>query len=44
MRTHAQALRNLRNRVTPLGDLTHRVPLELVGEIGFARIGLLASN
>ncbi|WP_210204412.1 hypothetical protein, partial [Devosia submarina] len=29
---------------TPVGDLTHRVPLELVGEIGFAHKGLLASK
>jgi len=26
MRTHTQALRSLRNRITLLGDLRHRVP------------------
>ncbi|MHA6732046.1 hypothetical protein, partial [Devosia sp. A369] len=28
----------------PLGDLTNRVPLEIVAEIGFAHVGLLASK
>jgi hypothetical protein len=37
-------LGNLRNRIAPLGDLCHRVPLELFTEIGFAHHGLLASK
>lgn len=39
-----QSLRNIRNRVSTLRDLTHRVTLELVAEIAFAHYGLLASN
>ncbi len=44
MRTDAQPPRNLRNRLTPLGNLQHRVSLEIVTEIGVAHHGLLASN
>ena len=31
-------------QLAPLGDLTHRVLLELVAEISFAHLGLLASK
>ena len=44
MLAHAQTLRNLRNWVTSLGELMHRVPLEVVAKIGFAHDGLLASS
>ncbi|SHF48200.1 hypothetical protein SAMN02745223_02747 [Devosia limi DSM 17137] len=36
MGTHAPTLRHLGKRIVPLGDLTHRIALELFGEIGFA--------
>lgn len=41
---HPQTLRHLQNRISSLGDLTHRVTLELVAEIAFAHVGLLASK
>lgn len=47
MCAHTKALRNLRNlrnRISPLGDLTHRVLFKLVTENGFAYVALLASN
>ncbi|MEX1663601.1 tyrosine-type recombinase/integrase [Thioclava sp. 15-R06ZXC-3] len=44
MRAHPEPLRNLRNRVATLGDLRDRVSLELVAEIAFAHLGLLASK
>jgi hypothetical protein len=44
MLADAEALRNLRHRIAPLSDLCHRVSLELVAEIAFAHLGLLASN
>ena len=44
MGTHPQTLRCLRNRISWIGDLTHRGTLELVAEIAFAHIGLLASK
>ena len=40
----AQALRNLRYRVTPLRDLHHRVTLELIAEIGLPHRRLLSSK
>jgi len=44
MRAHAQALGDLRNRIAPLRDLGHRIPFEIVAEITFTHVGLLASN
>jgi hypothetical protein len=42
--TDTQPLRDLRNRIAPLGDLSHRITLEIVAEIDFAHHGLLASK
>ncbi|MFM2279631.1 MAG: hypothetical protein RLZZ444_1862, partial [Pseudomonadota bacterium] len=36
-----QPLRNLRNRITSIGHLTHRIALELFTEFGFAHDCLL---
>lgn len=44
MRAHPEPLRYLRNRLAPLGDLRHRTTLDLVAEIAFAQLGLLASK
>ncbi len=44
MSTHPQTLRHFRNWIATLGDLAHRVALELVGEIASAHKGLLASK
>ena len=44
MLAHAEALRNLRNRITSLGDLANSVALKLFGEIRFAHDALPASK
>ncbi|CTQ53578.1 hypothetical protein LP7551_02102 [Roseibium album] len=44
MRTDTKSLRNLRNRITPLGDLRYCITLEIVTKTRIAHYGLLASN
>ena len=44
MLAHAEALRNLRNRIASLRDLTNSVALKLFGEIRFAHDALPASK
>ncbi len=44
MLAHPKTLRNLRNRIAALGDLRHRVPFEVLTEIGFTHLCLLASK
>jgi hypothetical protein len=44
MLAHAEALRNLRNRIASLRDLTHRVTLKIFAEIRFAHDALPASK
>ena len=44
MRADAEALRNLRYRVTPLRDLHHRVTFELIAEIGLPHPRLVSSK
>jgi len=44
MLTHAEPLRHLRYRITALGDLGHRITLELVAKIGLPRGRLLSSK
>jgi hypothetical protein len=44
MLADTQPLRNLRNRITPFRDLTHRVTLKLFAEIRFAHGDLLTSK
>lgn len=34
---HVEPLRNLRDRIAPFGNLTHRVALETSTQIGFAQ-------
>jgi hypothetical protein len=43
MLAHTQLLRNFGNGIAAFGHLTHRTPLKLFIEIGFAHDGLLAS-
>jgi hypothetical protein len=43
MRADTQSLRNLRNRLTSINNLMHRITLEIVTKLGFAHNGLLAS-
>ncbi len=40
----AQTLRNLCDRLAPIGDLRYRVPFEIVAEIGCDHHRLLASK
>ena len=44
MRAHAEALGNLRNRITALSNLRDRITLELISKIARPHQGLLASN
>jgi hypothetical protein len=44
MLAHAEALRNLRNRIASLRDLAHGVALKIFGEIRFAHDALPASK
>lgn len=44
MLADAKTLRNLRNRIASLRDLTYSVALKFFGEIRFAHDALLASN
>ena len=44
MLADAETLRNLRNRIASLRDLTHRVMLKIFGEIRFAHDALPASK
>lgn len=44
MLADAQTLRNLRDRITSLRDLTHSVALKFFAEIRFAHDALLASK
>ena len=41
IRADAQTLRNLSNRIATLGDLMHRVPLEIVALVARPHVGLL---
>jgi len=44
MLADAKPLRNLPYRITPLGDLGHRITLELIAEIGLPHHRLLSSK
>jgi len=44
MKNHTEALRNLRDGVSTLGNLRDRITLELITEIARPHYGLLASN
>lgn len=44
MLAETQPLGYFRNWIDPLGDLSHRVPLELFTESGFAHHGSLPQN
>lgn len=44
MLAEPEPLRNFRNRIASLGELTHGVTLEIVGEIKFAHSALLTSK
>lgn len=44
MLADAEPLRHLSYRITPFGDLSHRITLELIAEIGLPHRRLLSSK
>jgi hypothetical protein len=44
MLTDAEPLRNLGHRISTLGDLSHRIALELITEVGLPHHRLLSSK